>query len=138
MNAIKEIVEKTTGDTRDLLDQLVSSLSDHIKKNRVLEQKIEYLAHDNGLLRKRLFGTSSEKAPDAPYQIASDLFDEFELCANEIEPQASAEEETEVTVKKRKGRKPLPKHLSRKEISHRIIPVFQYKIKNTYRKSDIR
>lgn len=120
MNKLEEIVKGTTGDVRETLDQLVNSLADSIKEKRVLKQKVDYLAHDNRLLRKRLFGSSSEKCQSAPHQLDSDLFNEFELCADEVElekPPAEPEGNKKASHKK-PGRKPLPKHLPRTIIEH--------------------
>lgn len=54
---------------------------------------------------------------DVPYQAESDLFNEFERCAEQLEPLPS-EEETTQPSKKRPGRKSLPKELPRDIVDH--------------------
>jgi len=120
MNKLEEIVKNTTGKTRKAFEELVHSLAGSIKENKMLKQKVDHVAEDNRLLRKRLFGTSSEKYSDsAYYQPESDLFNEFELCAENIElEEPTISPEDKPSPKKHAGRKPLPKALPRKVIEH--------------------
>lgn len=120
MNSLEEFVKSTTGKTREILEELVHHNADLIKEQRRFMQLNERISQDNRLLRKRLFGTSSEKQTELSLQEQEELnlFNEFELCAQIIEPDVSPEDETEVVVKKRQGRKPLPKHLERIIVVH--------------------
>jgi transposase len=69
-----------------------------------------------------LFGCSSEKIKTSttPQQSDVDLFNEFELCAEEVETEEPPVDDTEQksAPKKRAGRKPLPRHLPRKVAEH--------------------
>jgi len=124
MNNLEEIVNRTSGETREALTNLVKSLASSVKEIRIKDQKIDYLASEVRLLRKKLFGASSEKSKevDVMYQTEGDLFNEFELSAQyleqEFEPETKADEEPDITPQKRKGRKPLPKDLPRKIVEH--------------------
>lgn len=120
MSSLKEIVESSTGESREILEQLVSSTANTIRENRRLEQKNDYLSHEIRLLRKRLFGSSSEKYADQPHeQTDLSLFNDFEMCAQEaVEEEDVSEPEQKTTQKKRPGRKPLPKNLPRKIVEH--------------------
>jgi transposase len=119
MNKLEKIVKSTTGETRQALDELVHALADSIRKNKMLEQQIDYMKEDNRLLKHKLFGSSSEKMKtDGPYY-QYETFNEFELCAEIVELAAPpVTEEKSTSSKKRSGRKPLPKHLPRKVIEH--------------------
>ena len=122
MISLKKIVKDSTGETREVLEQFVHETAGLVKKQRRLEEINEHVMHENNLLRKKLYGVSSEKQKetDAPEQLDADLFDEFEICAQLVEPEPDCDEETQTTTQpqKRTGRKPLPKHLSRKVIEH--------------------
>ena len=125
MDDIKHIVENTSGEVRDLLNKLVktcSSLSDQV---RFLEEDNKKIKGSYGLLRKKLFGSASErlKYKDIPEQLRMNLFDEFELTAIEIELNAqetSAESVDKNNQKKKtkQGRKPLSPDLPRTIIEH--------------------
>ncbi len=122
MISLEEIVKNTSGETRKVLEQFVHETAEVIKEKRRLEKANEYYSHENGLLRKKLYGASSEKqkASDIQEQLDADLFNEFELCAQLVDSEITEVEEPPVTtpIKKRSGRKPLPKHLPRKVIEH--------------------
>lgn len=120
MNILEEFVKSTSGQTRETLEQLVRQNANLIKEQHRSMQLIERMSQDIRLLRKRLFGTSSEKQAGLSVQEQEELnlFNEFELCAQIIEPDVPADDETDVVVKKRKGRKPLPKHLERILVVH--------------------
>ena len=88
MNWLEKIVKNSSGETREALEQFVHETAELVKTNRRQEQAIEYLSHEVRLLRKKLYGTSSEKqAATIPEQLEAPLFNEFELCAQVIEPE---------------------------------------------------
>jgi hypothetical protein len=87
MNWLEKIVKNSSGETREALEQFVHETAELVKTNRRQEQAIEYLSHEVRLLRKKLYGTSSEKQDATiPEQLEAPLFNEFELCAQVIEP----------------------------------------------------
>lgn len=119
MNKLEEFVKSTTGETRQVLDKLVHSLADSVKTIKHLEQQIEYIKHDNKLLKRKLFGSSSEKITSNNIYSQNDLFNEFELCAEMIElEEAPVTPNKKPSVKKRPGRKPLPTHFPRQIVEH--------------------
>lgn len=116
MNKLEEFVKSTTGETREVLEELVYSMAGIIKQNKILQQHIDCYKHDNKLLRKKLFGSRSEKMRDI--EMSQDelyLFNEFELVAQQIEIDAPElpSVETHSKPKKKPGRKCLPAHLPR-------------------------
>ena len=105
---------------------MLIAIAIRLKEINLLKQKIDYIQQDNRLLRKRLFGSTSEKTKndDPPYQ--TELFNEFELCAQQIEidePPLAEGPTPKPTAKKHPGRKPLPLHLPRKVIEHDLSDV---------------
>ncbi len=122
MITLEEIVKNSDGETREVLEQFVHETAKLVKEKRYLKQTNDNLTHENRLLRKKLFGTSSEKqkASDLPLQLEADLFNEFELCAQVVGPEAAVDvSKTSVAkAKKGAGRKPLPKHFLRKVVEH--------------------
>ena len=58
MNKLEHIVKNAAPETRKILEEFVHSFADMIKENNLLKQKIDYIAHDNRLLRKKQFGSS--------------------------------------------------------------------------------
>ena len=86
MNKLEQIVTSAEPEARKILEEFVHTFADAIKENNRLKQKIDYIAHDNRLLRKRLFGSSSEKlAPEEPaIQDDLNLFNEFELVGQQV------------------------------------------------------
>ncbi len=120
MNWLEKIVKNSSGETREALEQFVHETAELVKTNRRQEQAIEYLSHEVRLLRKKLYGTSSEKqAATIPEQLEAPLFNEFELCAQVIEPEIPVENTpSETAPKKKPGRKLLPKNLPRKVVEH--------------------
>jgi transposase len=116
MNKLEEFVKSTTGETRKVLEELVYSMADVIKQNKVLQQNIDYYKQDNKLLRKKIFGSSSEIKRDLEIsQKELYLFNEFELVALQIEIEAPELPQVEIhsKPKKKPGRKRLPAHLPR-------------------------
>jgi len=112
MNKLERIVTSADLETRKILEEFVHSFATAIKENNTLKQKIEFIAHDNRLLRKRLFGSSSEKIIEEP-AVQDDLllFNEFELVAQQVE--LDDIEPLELPIEnpithKRPGRKSLP------------------------------
>ena len=126
MNCLEEFVKKSTGETREVLDELVHSLADTIKQKNELYKKIEVLVHENRLLKKHLYGSKSEKVktPELLTQEDIPLFNEFELIMQEatLEQPAQVIEnplaQTPPKAPKTPGRKPLPSHLPRTIIEH--------------------
>jgi transposase len=127
MNKLEQIVTSAEPEARKILEEFVHSFATAIREINTLKQKIDYIAHDNRLLRKKLFGSSSEKlAMEEPAtQDGLYLFNEFELVAQavdleEVEP-IHIPVNTPVTRKK-PGRKALPAHLPRNIICHDLTP----------------
>lgn len=127
MNKLEHIVKNAAPETRKILEEFVHSFADMIKENNLLKQKIDYIAHDNRLLRKKLFGSSSEKlAMNEPgSQDDLQLFNEFELIAQQIDLEDVAPLDTLTTppvTRKKSGRKALPAHLPRNIVCHELTP----------------
>jgi transposase len=125
MNKLEEIVKSTSGETREVLDDFVHSFATLIKEYRALKQKIDFVANDNRLLRKRLYGSSSERLTPAEIAIQDELglFNEFELLSQHAELEdVPALELPAASPKptKKAGRKPLPAHLPRIVVEHDI------------------
>lgn len=123
MNSLEKFVKGTEGETREMLDAFVHSFADTIKEKKVLEQKVDFLAHELRLLKKKLFGSRSERMePKIPLQDDIQLFNEFELLAQTIPPEEpilpSMTEETKASSSKKPGRKRLPTNLPRLVIEH--------------------
>jgi transposase len=122
MNKLEAFVNNTEGETRKVLEELVYSMADIIKQNKHLQQRIDYYKHDNKLLRKKIFGSSSEKIKEDPELSQNELylFNEFELVSQQIEfdlPALPAVENI-ASSKKKSGRTHLPSHLPRIIIEH--------------------
>jgi transposase len=127
MNKLEEIVTNADPESKKILEKFVHTFADAIKEISTLKQKIDYIAHDNRLLRKKLFGTSSEKLilNDPTIQDDLNLFNEFELVGNQVELEDIQPLEMSLTVpsyKKKSGRKALPAHLPRNIICHDLTP----------------
>jgi hypothetical protein len=123
MNKLEQIVKSAEPETRKILEEFVHTFADAVREINILKQKIDYIAHDNRLLRKRLFGSSSEKLVLEEPVIQDDLnlFNEFELIGQQVEPEDVEPLEMPVegpVPKKKTGRKALPAHLPRKIICH--------------------
>jgi len=123
MNKLEQIVTNAEPESRKVLEEFVHTFADAIKEINILKQKIDYIAHDNRLLRKRLFGSSSEKLAMEEPAIQDDLnlFNEFELIGQQVELEDV--EPLDVPIKgsvnkKKSGRKALPAHFPRKIICH--------------------
>lgn len=126
MNKLEQIVTSTEGEAREILEGFVHSFADVIKENNALKQKIDYMSQDNRLLRRKLFGSSSEKiTPEIAIQDGL-LFNEFELVAQQVEsegPQPLALPAADPAAPRKKpGRKPLPAHLPRVIVTHDVLP----------------
>src|SRR5580658_8451487 len=123
MNKLEKIVTSADPEARKILEEFVHTFAGAIRENNTLKQKIDYIAHDNRLLRKRLFGSSSEKlALEEPTtQDELYLFNEFELIGQQVELEEIEPLDIPITVpvtKKKSGRKGLPAHLPRNIICH--------------------
>lgn len=123
MNKLEQIVTSAEPEARKILEEFVHTFADAIKENNRLKQKIDYIAHDNRLLRKRLFGSSSEKLVLEELSMQDDLnlFNEFELVGQQVEPEDIEPLEMPVegpATKRKSGRKALPAHLPRTIICH--------------------
>lgn len=127
MNKLEEIVKNARGETREVLEEFVHSFATVLREQNAFKQKIDYLSYDNSLLRKRLYGSSSEKLTPSEIAIQDDLllFNEFELLAQHVdleEAPALALPNAEPKPSKKSGRKPLPAHLPRVVIQHDLSP----------------
>jgi len=120
MSNLEELTNNLQGETKEAMLELVSSLADKIRENDRLSQTIDYLKHDIKVLRKKIFGSSSEKMKDPMVQ--DNFFNDFELCSQDIEVEELDALENEAppnpSPRKKSGRKPLPKTLPRKVIEH--------------------
>ena len=123
MTKIEEIVKNSSGETREVLEYLVSNLAKSLQEINKLKQHVDYIKHDNQLLRKKLFGSSSEKTKPDELKHQPEFFNEFELCSQalDLEEQDTADSDNvkpSKTAQKKPGRKPLPKNLPRKIVEH--------------------
>lgn len=123
MNKLEKIVKSAEPEARKILEEFVHSFAEAIKENNVLKQKIDYIAHDNRLLRKKIFGSSSEKMiiQEPATQNDLHLFNEFELVAQQVELEEMLPIDVPINIpvnKKKPGRKALPAHLQREIICH--------------------
>jgi transposase len=123
MNKLEEFVKSTEGETRKVLEELVYSMADVIKQNKILQQRIDYYKYDIRLLKKKIFGSSSEKiitGQQEPSQKDLYLFNEFELVSQQVELDLAVLPTIESipSTKKKSGRKRLPAHLPRITIEH--------------------
>lgn len=118
MTELEEIVNNAEGKTKEAMLELVHSLAEKIRENNRQSQHIDYLKHDIKLLKKKIFGSSSEKLKEPVSQ--DDIFNEFELCSHELELEEPDLPLIESTPQPRKksGRKPLPKTLPRVVVEH--------------------
>jgi transposase len=126
MNQLEKIVKNADPEARKILEELVHACAENIKENNRLKQIIDYYKHDIRLLKRKLFGRSSEKLllEEATPQDDLNLFNEFELTAQEVSPEDVKEIEpfevpiTGPVTQKKAGRKALPAHLPRTVICH--------------------
>jgi len=123
MISLEKIVENSTGETKEVLNNFVHSFAETIQERNQLRQKIDILSHELRLMKKRLFGSRSEKIMSTDIALQSDipLFNEFELTAQEVTPHEPLPMDEAVTSKpaaKKPGRKPLPASLPRTVIEH--------------------
>jgi transposase len=123
MNKLEQIVKSAEPEARKILEEFVHSFAEAIKEINVLKQKIDYIAHDNRLLRKKIFGSSSEKIVinEPATQDNLHLFNEFELVGQQVELEEVAPIDVPINMpvnKKKPGRKALPAHLPREIVCH--------------------
>ena len=122
MNKLEQIVTNAEPEARKILEEFVHTFANAIKEIDTLKQKIDYIAHDNRLLRKRLFGSSSEKLiPEPPITQDGLLFNEFELVGQQVELDEVEPLDVPINTpvkQKKSGRKGLPAHLPRSIICH--------------------
>jgi transposase len=123
MKNLEEFVKNSSGETKKVLEELVHTLANSIQQKNMLLKKVDIMAHEIRLLKKRLFGSSSEKinATEWPAQEDLPLFNEFELVAQEAPTELPTPPTTDVQPaagKKSPGRKPLPAHLPRRVVEH--------------------
>ena len=127
MNKLEQIVTNADPETRKILEEFVHTFAGAIREINTLKQKIDYVSHDNRLLRKRLFGSSSEKLTleEPTTQDELYLFNEFELICQQVELEDIEPLDIPIAVpvtKKKSGRKALPAHLPRNIICHDLTP----------------
>lgn len=128
MMDLEAFVKSHEGESRLLAEELVQTVVQKSDENKTLQQTIDYLKHQNRLLRKKLFGASSEKQSDVPvaHQMDLQLFNEFELAAQElpsVEPTTpdqttSAEFNSASSSARKPGRKKLSAQLPHIIIEH--------------------
>ena len=118
MTKLEQIVNNAEGETKEAMLELVHSLAEKIRENNRQAQHIDYFKHEIKLLKKKIFGSSSEKMKEPVLQ--DDIFNEFELCSHELELEEPDLPETQAAPKPRKksGRRPLPKTLPREVVEH--------------------
>lgn len=125
---LEKFVKNQSGEDREGLENLVHTFAQKINESKRLTQKLEIAEHQNRLLRKKLFGASSEHFK--PVQPLLDgelpLFNEFELTAQECE-ETTKENSPDLTQKepelpvasgKKPGRRKLPKDLPHVVVEH--------------------
>ena len=122
MEALQKLIDNTPEEQQEILSQLVAKVAEFADYQRKTDEVISTLRYQNRLLRQQLYGSSSEKLLDdkSPEQSELEVFDEFSLCAIQVElPEPPASEAVAVTPEKsRPKKKPLPKNLPRKVIEH--------------------
>lgn len=132
MGKLEQLHNSLNEDQKLLHLEFIHEFANVIKERDYLLQRSKNLAGDNRLLRKRLFGSSSEKIKeDIPDQAMADLFNEFEWVAVNADPADEVDLELEEQgveavgqkpEEKKAGRKPLPAHLPRKIVTHELSP----------------
>lgn len=110
---LERIIDESSGETKEVLLQLVQSLANQ-------SREIQRLQHEISLLKNKIFGTSSEKAKPSDLPVEDAIFNEVEVCAEELEHQESKETSTIKPKKRKSGRKSLPKTLPRVIIEHDV------------------
>src|ERR1700688_1597962 len=122
MSKLEEIVKNATGEHRKNLEGFVRDFADVILEKRKLQQTVDYLKSDIRALKKRLFGSHSEKLKDSDISLQEELqlFNEFELVAQEAEDEMvnALDEIAVLSQKKKPGRKLLPANLPRVLVEH--------------------
>ena len=124
---IEKFVKNQSEEDREALENLVRTFAHNIQEKNILSQENTILKNQLRLLKKKLFGASSEKSkPDEPLIDGElQLFNEFELTSQECDKTAEeysgesslTSEETAHTAKK-PGRRKLPKDLPHVVIEH--------------------
>ncbi len=128
MKNLEEFVNSATGEDREILDNLLKSYAESIQEKNILRQKIGLLSHENRLLKKRLFGSQSEKIKNDEPSAQTDLplFNEIEVISSELEvtPTKPIIGTTVAPENKPSAsrRKPLPSHLKRTIVEHDLLP----------------
>ena len=132
---IEKFVKKQSEEDREALENLVRSFAHNIQEKNILSQENTILKNQLRLLKKKLFGASSEKSKlDEPLIDGElQLFNEFELTSQECDNTAeeysdepSSIPEEPVSTTKKPGRRKLPKDLPHVVIEHDLSA----KIKN--------
>src|SRR4051794_16031060 len=127
MISFEEHVKNSTGETREMLDAFVHSFASMLKQHKMLEQTVDAMKYENRLLKKKLFGASSEKQlmSNVPFQDDINLFNEIELVVQTVPAEESLlpiitqEADTRPSPKK-PGRQRLPTNLPRVIIEHDV------------------
>jgi len=124
MENLQELVNRTTGEDRKILDNLLKSYAESIQEKNILQQKVDLLTQEMRLLKKRLFGSQSEKMKGDALSVQADLplFNEIEVIGQELEivptktiPDVLPTSESKPSVPRRKR---LPSHLPRTIVEH--------------------
>ena len=125
---IEKFVKNQSEEDREGLENLVRTFAHNIQEKNILSQENTVLKNQLRLLKKKLFGASSEKSkPDEPLIDGElQLFNEFELTSQECDKTAAEEYSSEpsttpeenVPAAKKPGRRKLPKDLPHVVIEH--------------------
>lgn len=117
MNLNLSKLPEDTSALKEVIASLAVSHTDLEKQNQADQTRIEYLEERIRLLQNELFGRKTEKHKSSETdQLQLCLFDEPELQEPEKTDTITIPEYT----RKKRGRKPLPKDLPRKEVFHDI------------------
>ncbi len=126
---LEAFVKNLEGESRVIAGELVQTVVQKSDENKILQQTIDYLKNQNRLLRKKLFGASSEKLSDntaVAHQPDLQLFNEFELAAQELssaekppsDQTTPADLNPSTSTPHKPGRKRLPAQLPHVIIEH--------------------
>ena len=126
---LEKFVKIQSEEDREGLENLVHSFAQKMDEANSLAQKLEISQRQNRLLRKKLFGASSEKYKPSEPLIEGELplFNEFELTAQACDQNGNAEaDDTQTSVdvegsqqtRRKSGRRKLPKDLPKTIVEH--------------------
>lgn len=120
-------LEAVVSDQKSANDNIIQKYNQLTQKKNYLELEVEHLEQKVRLLTAALYGKKSEKLQaadieDIKQEVLPNLFNEAETIADqpdcEGEDNADDVEISKTSKPKKRGRKPLPSQLPRKEIIH--------------------